>query len=297
MAADQRATVAALDAVRAVFRSHIEANQGRVVDMVGDCVLAAFETATGAVNAALAIQREMHSLAGVVPEERRMRFRIGVHLGDVIEKADGTVYGDGVNIAARLQALAEPGGVWISDAVQGAVGGQLAECFADQGERQMKNIPHPVRAFALLVEGTAGGTAPGISEVSLALPKKPSVAVLPFVNMSGDPGQAYFSDGVTEDIITALSQFQSLFVIARNSTFTYKDKAVDVRTVARELGVRYVLEGSIRRAGNRLGGRSGRRGQVDRARAVRQCGLRLDGPAPGDWAPLEPGSGKRAPWP
>lgn len=252
MAADQHATVAALDAARTVFRSKIEANGGRVVDMTGDSVLGAFQTATGAVNAALAFQSESPSPSGAVPEEQRMRFRIGVHLGDVIEKSDGTIYGDGVNIAARLQALADPGSVWISDAVLRAVGGGLTGLFVDQGERSLKNIPRAVRVFALRV-GNSGGKCPaGNWSGNPPLPNKPSVAVLPFANMSGDPAQEYFSDGVTEDIITSLSQFQSLFVIARNSTFTYKGKSIDVRTVAQELGVRYVLEGSIRRAGNRV---------------------------------------------
>ncbi|MBI3376520.1 MAG: adenylate/guanylate cyclase domain-containing protein [Betaproteobacteria bacterium] len=253
MAANERATVGSLDAARAVFRIQIEANQGRVIDMAGDSVLAAFETATGAVSAALAVQQEINVSEMAVPEDRRMRFRIGVHLGDVIEKADGTVYGDGVNIAARLEGLAEPGGITISDAVQGAVRGKVAASFVDQGEQQVKNIPYPVRAFAVRIEG--GITAiptPAAAGIDLSLPDKPSIAVLPFTNMSGDPEQGYFTDGVTEDIITELSRFHSLFVIARNSTFTYKGKAVDVRTVAKELGVRYVLEGSIRRAANRV---------------------------------------------
>ena len=148
MAGDDRATVTALDAARAVFRLQIEANQGRVMDMAGDSVLAVFETATGAVSAGLAIQQQVNSLAEPMPEERRMRFRVGVHLGDVIEKADGTVYGDGVNIAARLEGLAEPGGMTISDAVHGAVRGRVDAHFADQGEQQVKNIAYPVRAFA-----------------------------------------------------------------------------------------------------------------------------------------------------
>ena len=181
-----------------------------------------------------------------------MRFRIGVHLGDVIEKADGTIYGDGVNIAARLEGLAEPGGITVSDSVRIAVRGKVVADFEDQGEQQVKNIPHPIRAFAVRVDDSAAKPAPTGVEIDMSLPDKPSIAVLPFINMSGDPEQEYFTDGVTEDIITELSRFHSLFVIARNSTFTYKGKAVDVRTVARELGVRYVLEGSIRRSGNRI---------------------------------------------
>ena len=156
MAADERATVAALDAARALFRTKIEFNHGRVIDMAGDSVLAVFETAAGAVSAALAVQADLMSCAADVADDRRMRFRIGVHLGDVIEKADGTIYGDGVNIAARLEGLAEPGGVTISDAVYGAVRGKVAASFVDQGEQTVKNIAHPVRAFSV----RPGGSAP-----------------------------------------------------------------------------------------------------------------------------------------
>ena len=262
MAADDRATVAALDAARAVFRAQIESHQGRVIDMAGDSVLAAFETAIGAVDAALAVQRALPALHAAVAEDQRLRFRIGVHLGDVIEKPDGTVYGDGVNIAARLQALAEPGGIMISDAVHGAVRGKVAASFADQGEHQVKNIAYPVRAFALGID--AGATAPAAPAPApappppppppptLALPAKSSIAVLPFTNMSGDPEQDYFADGMVEDIITALARMGVFFVIARNSSFVYKGQAVDVKRVGRELGVRYVLEGSVRKAGNRV---------------------------------------------
>lgn len=258
MATDDRTTVAALDSARAVFREKIESNQGRVIDMAGDSVLAVFETANGAVSAAIAVQRELDASMSAVPEDRRLRFRIGVHLGDLIEKTDGTVYGDGVNIAARLQALADVGGVTISHAVQGAVRGKVSADFVDQGEHQVKNIPYPVHAFAVRTEGSSAAEAPAPevaaagAEVDVSLPDKPSIAVLPFTNMSGDPEQEYFADGIGEDIITELSRFRSLFVIARNSTFTYKGKSVDVRAVAKELGVRYVLEGSIRRAGNRV---------------------------------------------
>ena len=253
MAADEGATVATLDAARKVFRSHIESSQGRVIDMAGDSVLAVFETVTGAVSAALAVQKELKSLNTDVPEDRRMRFRIGVHLGDVIEKADGTIYGDGVNIAARLEGLSEPGGITVSDSVRNAVMGKVNASFRDQGEQNVKNIPEPVRAYLISHEGgTADKPSSVTREIDLSLPDKPSIAVLPFANMSGDPEQEYFTDGVTEDIITELSRFHSLFVIARNSTFIYKGKAADVRQVAKELGVRYVVEGSIRRAGNRV---------------------------------------------
>ncbi|MEO8544923.1 MAG: adenylate/guanylate cyclase domain-containing protein [Burkholderiaceae bacterium] len=255
MAANERATVAALDAARAVFRAQIEANHGRVIDMAGDSVLAVFETANGAVATALAVQAEVNLAAGAAPEERRMLFRIGVHLGDVIEKADGTVYGDGVNIAARLEGLAEPGGITVSESVHTAVRGRVPAGFEDQGEQAVKNITHPVRAYRLRLEGKVPGPQklPLVGgEIDLPLPDKPSVAVLPFTNMSGDPEQEYFTDGITEDIITELSRFQSLFVIARNSSFTYKGKAVDAKQISRELGVRYVVEGSIRKAANRI---------------------------------------------
>jgi len=253
MAADERGTVADLDAARSVFKACIESTQGRVIDMAGDSVLAVFDTATGAVNAALAVQRELETRATPVSEDRRMRFRIGVHLGDVIVKADGTIYGDGVNIAARLESLAAPEGIAVSDSIRVAVKGKVGVRFVDQGEQQVKNIADPVRIFWLLPEiGQAQNLPPKVGEIDLSLPDRPSIAVLPFANLSGDPEQEYFTDGVTEDIITELSRFHSLFVIARNSTFSYKGRAVDVRTVAKELGVRYVLEGSIRRASTRI---------------------------------------------
>lgn len=295
MAADERATVAALDSARAVFRAQIESHQGRVIDMAGDSVLAAFETATGAVSAALGVQQELNASESSVLEDRRMRFRIGVHLGDVIEKTDGTIYGDGVNIAARLQAMAEPGGVTVSDAVKTALRGKVHAVFEDKGEQSVKNITDPVRAFSLrlkpkpaISETPASAIPPrpkrrlaapvgaGIflvmifaatiwfapwkprvetatpAQTSLALPSKPSIAVLPFTNMSADPEQAYFADGITEDLITDLSKVAGLFVIARNSVFAYKGKSPDVREVAKALGVRYVLEGSVRRSGGEV---------------------------------------------
>jgi adenylate cyclase len=245
MATDDRATVAALDAARAVFREQIGANNGHVIDMAGDSVLAVFETAAGAVITAIAVQRELNTSTDAGPQDRRMRFRIGVHMGDVIEKADGTVYGDGVNIAARLQALAEPGGIVVSDAVHGAVRGRVGAEFVDQGEQQMKNISHPVRVFQV------ASARPPTSSVP-RMPEKPSLAVLPFDNMSGDPEQEYFADGITEDIITDVSKISGLFVIARNSSFTFKKQSVDIKDVGRRLGVRHVLEGSVRKSGMRV---------------------------------------------
>ena len=266
MSIDDKATVTALDAARAVFRTQIEAQLGRVIDMAGDSVLAVFGTAAGAVTAALAVQARINTLADAEPEDRRMRFRIGIHLGDVIEKADGTVYGDGVNIAARLEGLAEPGGVTVSDSIRSAVKGKVGASFEDQGEQAVKNIVDPVRAWRLRAaapaNGTHGAAAPSAAvsavattstaTIELSLPDKPSIAVLPFTNMSGDPEQEYFTDGITEDIITELSRFHSLFVIARNSSFSYKGQSPDIRRVGRELGVRYVLEGSIRKSANRI---------------------------------------------
>ncbi len=252
MAADEVRTIELLDAARAVFRVRIESNQGRVVDTAGDSVLAAFETATGAVTAALEIQDELGALAAGEPDGKRLRFRIGIHLGDVIEKADGTIYGDGVNVAARLQALAEPGGVMVSDVVCGAVRDRVPATFDDQGEHGVKNIARPVRAFRLLA-GTPAAELPAPAARREDEPRRlPSVAVLPFANLSGDPGQEYFADGITEDIITALSRNRWLSVVARNSTFALKGQASDVRRVARELGADYVVEGSVRRAGDRL---------------------------------------------
>jgi adenylate cyclase len=251
MAANERATVAALDAARSVFKSAIESNQGRVIDMAGDSVLAVFETAVGAVTSALAVQQVLNAPSSEVPEDRRMRFRIGVHLGDLIEKADGSVYGDGVNIAARLQALAEPGGITVSESIRAAVKGKVGASFEDRGEQQVKNIAEPVHVF--LVAGSAAA-APATAAIRTAppVPDRPSLAVLPFSNLSGDPEQDYFADGMVEDIITALARMGAFFVIARNSSFVYKGKAVDIKQVGRELGVRYVLEGSVRKAGNRI---------------------------------------------
>jgi adenylate cyclase len=248
MAADERATVSALDGARAIFRAQIESNRGRVIDMAGDSVFAVFETATGAVSAAVAIQQQLESSSVDVPHDRRMRFRIGIHLGDVIEKADGTVYGDGVNIAARLEGLALPGGITVSESIRTAVKGKVTASFEDQGVREVKNIAEPLRAYRV----APPQLPPLVRETSLSLPARPSIAVLPFTNMSGDAEQEYFVDGIVEDIITELSRFQRLFVIARNTSFTYKGQSVDVKKVARELGVHFVLEGSVRKAGNRV---------------------------------------------
>jgi len=249
MAGDEAGTVAALDAARAVFRTHIEAHHGRIVDMAGDSVLSVFDTAGGAVSAALAVQQQLQTHSAATPAERRMLFRIGVHLGDVIEKPDGTVYGDGINVAARLQGLAEAGGVTVSETVYCAVRDRVGAHFVDQGEQAVKNIAKPVRAYAVQADvGAALARAAATHEREA----KPAIAVLPLDNMSGDPEQEFFADGITEDIITELSRFRELFVISRNSSFKYKGKPVDVQKFARELGVQYVVEGSVRKAGPRV---------------------------------------------
>jgi adenylate cyclase len=255
---DEQATVAALEAYRGVFREEIAAHQGRVVDMAGDSVLAVFETATGAVSAALDIQAALAGRNDGLPEARRMRFRIGVNLGEVIQKEDGTVYGDGVNIAARLEAIGEPGGVTVSGTVFDQVKNRLRAEFDSIGEQTVKNITDPVRAYRVRSPtGDASHSVPRAKAsagptVALPLPDKPSIAVLPFVNMSEDPQQEYFSDGMTEDVITGLCKLSGLFVIARNSVFLYKGRAVRPEQVSRDLGVRYVLEGSVRKARNRV---------------------------------------------
>jgi adenylate cyclase len=212
-----------------------------------------FELATGAVTAALAIQYELNSRPSDMPADRQMRFRIGVHLGEIIEKADGTVYGDGVNIAARLEGLAEPGGIAVSESIRSAVKGKVSAGFDDLGEQTVKNIAEPVRAFRVIsVEADAPRQKPVAADSDLALPDKPSLAVLPFTNMSGDPEQEYFADGITEDIITDVSKISGLFVIARNSSFAFKKQSVDIKDVGRKLGVRHVLEGSVRKVGMKV---------------------------------------------
>lgn len=247
MAADERATVEALDVARALFRRTIEDGDGRIVDMAGDSVLAIFESTTGAVSAALAVQSSMENPDAAIPETMRMRFRISVHLGDIFEKDDGTVYGDGVNVAARLQAAADPGGIMVSRAVRDSVQNRISAHFEDRGTPAMKHISDPVHTYAVTTRRVVESAGPG-----LALPDKPSIAVLPFANLSGDPDQEYFADGMAEEITNALSHCSSLFVIARNSSFPYKDRPLDARRIGQELGVRYLLQGSVRRSSQRL---------------------------------------------
>jgi len=235
---------------RAILDGLIASHRGRIANTAGDSVLAEFGSAVDAVRCAVEAQEALaEANAGALPD-RHINFRIGVHVGDVMVK-DGDLFGDGVNIAARLQTLANAGGVCVSGVAHDQVRKILSFAFTDLGAQQVKNIEEPVRAFAVTAKG---GSAVGYAPVSLppAPPDKPSIAVLPFTNMSSDPEQDYFADGMTEDIITSLSRMRDLLVIARNSTFTYKGKPVDLKQVGRELGVRYVLEGSVRRAGNRL---------------------------------------------
>ncbi|MFY9737284.1 MAG: adenylate/guanylate cyclase domain-containing protein, partial [Rhodoplanes sp.] len=234
--------------LRSLVDPKIAEHHGRVVKNTGDGVLAEFSSVVEAVRCAVDVQRGMVQRNSEVPQEERIEFRIGINVGDIIIDS-GEIFGDGVNVAVRLESLAEPGGICISDFAYQQVRGKIPAEFVDIGEQQLKNIARPVRAYNVSVDASIGGKE---EKPALTLPDKPSIAVLPFQNMSGDPEQEYFADGMAEDIITALSRTRRLFVIARNSTFTYKGRAVDVKQVGRELGVRYVLEGSVRKAANRV---------------------------------------------
>lgn len=285
MAADERATVAALDAAREVFRAQTAAHGGRLVDTAGDSVLAVFDTATGAVGAALAIQGRLVAARGDADPERELHFRIGVHLGDVFEKTDGTVYGDGVNVAARLQAIADADGLVVSQSVQAAVQGRVAAQFEDIGRQSVKNIEPPVQAYRvhagpaaaapkrrivrtaraamaaalLLVAGVGGGlwwysrggSIPTGSGQSAAAARK-TVAVLPFVNLSADTANEFFTDGITDELIGLLSRVRGLRVTGRDSSFYFKGKQVPIPEIARQLGVSYLVGGSVRRDGSRI---------------------------------------------
>jgi adenylate cyclase len=249
MERDEEGTVAAVRALRReVIEPKLAEHQGRLIKTTGDGFLAEFASPIAALKCAIAIQHRPVDSDG-------LRLRIGLNLGDVIIEEGGDVLGEGVNVAARLEGIAEPGGILVSGKIHSEVEGKVEASFEDRGEQQVKNISRPVRVYAVSV-----ATSPAkISVITFAesskplpLPDKPSIAVLPFQNMSGDPEQEYFADGIVEDIITALSRFEQLFVIARNSSFTYKGKAIDIKQVGRELGVRYVLEGSVRKAGGRV---------------------------------------------
>jgi TolB-like protein/class 3 adenylate cyclase len=256
MGADEEGTLAALKAARReVTDPRIGEHHGRIVKTTGDGLLVEFASVVDAVRCAVDIQGGMAERNAGTPAERRIEFRVGINLGDIIVE-DQDIFGDGVNVAARLEALAEPGGICISRVVRDQVRDRLDFVFDDMGEQQVKNIARAVRSYRIAPpKASSASQASDVQAVSApppALPDKPSIAVLPFQNMSGDPEQDYFADGMVEEIITALSHIRWLFVIARNSSFTYKGQAVDVKQVGRELGVRYVLEGSVRKGGNRV---------------------------------------------
>jgi adenylate cyclase len=227
----------------------IREHRGRIVKTTGDGVLAEFASVVDAVGCAAEIQRAMADRDLDLAEERRLRFRIGVNLGDVIADG-GDIYGDGVNIAARLEGLAEPGGVYVSGTVRDHLGDRLPYTFEDMGKQSVKTIARPVRVYALRPEGIAG--SPTASGTSTTTAPRLSIVVLPFANLSNDPEQQYFADGITEDLTTDLSRLENMFVISRNTAFTYRDKPVDTKQIGRELGVRYVLQGSVRRSGNQI---------------------------------------------
>src|SRR5215831_7850735 len=251
MGRDESGTLAALKAIRQeVVGPAIATHGGRIVKTTGDGLLLEFPSVVNAVRCAVEVQAAMASKTVDVPEDRRIAFRIGINLGDIIVEGDD-IFGDGVNVAARLQEIALPGGICISSRVHEDVRDRLDAAFDDGGAQTLKNIARPVQVWRWQ-PSTAVPPKPAPAPASLPLPDKPSIAVLPFQNMSGDPEQEYFADGMVEDIITALSHIPSLFVIARNSSFAYKGKAIDIRQIGRELGVRYVLEGSVRKAGQRL---------------------------------------------
>jgi len=247
MGVDEEGTLAALKAHRrGLLDPKITEHRGRIVKTTGDGMFVEFASVVDALRCAVEVQRGMTERNADVAQDKRIEFRVGIHQGDVIIEGDD-IYGDGVNVAARLEALAEPGGICVSGRVQEDAEGKLEITFENAGEQQLKNIVRPVRVYRARLSGAAASPRP-----ALPLPDKPSIAVLPFQNMSADPEQEYFADGIVDEIITALSRFRSLFVIARNSSFAYKGRAVDVKQVGRELGVRYVLEGGVRRAANRV---------------------------------------------
>ena len=292
MSVDDRGTVAALDAARAIFRTQILAHRGRVIDMAGDSVLAVFDTAVGAVDTALVVQQQLAAALGDTPEDRRMRFRIGIHVGDVIEKDDGSVYGDGVNIAARLEGLAEPGGVTVSRAVQGMVELRVAATFEDIGKQIVKNIAQPVWAYRLHL-GAVGAAPAATVKASAITPRDPrlrgvalagaallilaagvgawqfwrpaastatnevavnplSILVLPFANQTGDAQKAYIADALTTSITSDLSRIRDAFIVPATTAFAYKDKPLTVKQVAADAAVRFLLQGSVQSTGDKL---------------------------------------------
>ena len=248
---DEEGTHRRLSTCLDLITETINKHDGNVVHYAGDAVLADFSTVSNGLACAVKMQQQLQEQNADLPEDRRVEFRIGLNLGEVIVDR-GDIYGDGVNVAARLESLADEGGICISESVRTAIGKKLDLAYESMGEQQVKNIEEPVRAYRVALDANKKTQVTSPDKATLELPDKPSIAVLPFTNMSGDSEQEYFSDGITEDIITALSKISSLMVIARNSTFTYKGKAVDIKQVGREQGVRYVLEGSVRKAGDRV---------------------------------------------
>ena len=241
---DEARTLTAIRALRSeVIDPLIADHRGRIVKLMGDGAIVEFGSVVDAVACAVAVQEGVTVHQREVPPESRIVFRIGINVGDVVVE-DGDLLGDGVNIAARLEALAEPGGICIADAVQKQLAGKTDFAFEDTGERTLKNIAQPVRVWRWAKEPT-----PAAAGAPLPLPDRPSIAVLPFDNLSGQPEETYFSDGITEDIITGLARFRSLFVIARNSSFAFRGKSIELAEIGRRLGVSYLLEGSVRRAG------------------------------------------------
>ena len=253
---DEEGTLAQLKALRkTLFDPKIAQHHGRIVKNTGDGALVEFASVVDAVRCADDVQRGVAEQNADVPQDKRIEFRIGVHVGDIIID-ENDIYGDGVNIAVRLEGIAEPGGVSISDDAHRQIRGKVDITFEDTGSQSLKNIAEPMRVWRIEINSP---TTPRVSTHSLAndaeplaLPDRPSIAVLPFQNMSGDPDQDYFADGMVDEIITALSRFKFLFVSARHSSFTYKGKVVDIKQVGRELGVRYVLEGSVRKAAGKV---------------------------------------------
>ena len=248
---DEDSTIRSLTNYRSAMSNLIQKFRGHVVDATGDNLLAQFTSVVDAVNCAVEIQRELAERNTELPEERKMEFRIGVNLGDVVED-EGRIYGDGVNIAARIEGMAEAGGVCLSGTVYDSIENKLELEYEYMGEQKVKNIQKPIRLYQVQMRSKAPEVVDFGVKNALTVPDKPSIAVLPFKNLSGDPGQEFFSDGFTEDIITTLAQIPLMFVIARESSFTFKGKSVKIQEIGRDLGVRYVLEGSIQKFGDQI---------------------------------------------
>ena len=250
--ADEERLLARLRNVRSdLIDPSVAVHNGRIVKRTGDGAILEFRSAVDAVRCAIEVQNGMVERNEGVAPERRIVFRIGIHVGDVVEESDGDLMGDGINVAARLESIALPGGIYLSRSAFEHVQGKLEVKFVDLGEKILKNIAHPVNVYALDVQVTSSTNAYALN-LSRSSSHKPSIAVLPFNNISSDPEQEHFADGLSEDIITALSRIHSLFVIARNSTFTYKGRSISIKQVGRELGVRYILEGSVRKSASRI---------------------------------------------